>query len=108
MHTTRLRPLTPAQQAEVFAEWNDLPHARITSHHDAAHIFTASLTELEAWYLAAGGTITHQPAGDGVTKWTLTTTVNHGTGTPLYVHALALDTDLIDDYCRPAITHPTA
>lgn len=104
MQATHTRRLTPAQQTEVFAEWNNLPHARITTHDGAAHVFTASLTELEAWYLAAGGTITQQPVGQGVTKWTLTSTINHRPGRPLLVHALALDTDLIDDYCRPALT----
>jgi hypothetical protein len=98
-----IRPLNAAVQAETVADWNGLPHGRITEHHGAAHVFTASLTELEAWYIALGGRITRQPAGPGVVLWTLTTDTDHGHGALVGVHALALDTDQIDADCADAV-----
>jgi len=92
------RALSPAFQAETAADYNGLPHARITETRGQAHVFTVSLHELEAWYLALGGHITSQPApaGSGVVLWTLHTSTGHGHGTPVIVHALAMDTDRPD------------
>lgn len=98
-----IRPLGPAVKAETVADWNGLPHGRITEHANEAHVFTASLTELEAWFIALGGRITRQDAGDRVCMWTLTTDTDHGHGTPVRVHALALDTDQIDPDCADAV-----
>ncbi|MFD7995569.1 hypothetical protein [Streptomyces mexicanus] len=103
-----MRTIRPAIQAETVADWNGLPHGRITERQGTAHVFTAGLGELETWYLALGGRITHQPAGQGVTLWTLTTNTDHGNGVPVLVHALALETDQIDADCADAITHTPA
>jgi hypothetical protein len=100
MHA-EIRPLDPAGQAEVTADVHALPHGRITEHDGAAHVFTAGLTELQQWHAARPGRITRQPAGHGVVLWTLHTATSHGT--PVHVHALALDTDQIDDDCTPAV-----
>ncbi|MEU5322922.1 hypothetical protein AB0G67_40160 [Streptomyces sp. NPDC021056] len=96
-----IRRNTPAVQAEVAADYNGLPHARITDHNDEAHVFTTGLPELELWWLALGGHITREPAGRGVVLWTLLTDTDHGHGAPVRVLAPALDTDQID----PAIAH---
>jgi hypothetical protein len=90
------RTLGPAVKAETTADWNGLPPARITEHRDAAHVFTTGLRELEKWWIALGGRITHQPAGDGITLWVLDTHTDHGHGTPIRVHALAPATDRLD------------
>lgn len=94
---------TPAVQAEVTAEYNGLPHTRITDHNGHADVFTTSLAELELWFLALGGTLYRQPVGDHTAVWTLHTTTphDHGHGTQVVVHALTLDTDPVD----PAYTH---
>ena len=102
------RSLGPAIKAQVAAEINGLPHGRITEHHNTAQVFTAGLTDLEAWWLALGGRITHQPAGDGVVLWTLTTDTDHGHGAPVAVHALALATDQIDADIAHAVQTPAA
>lgn len=102
----QIRPLGPAVKAEVTAEYNGLPHGRITEHNGAAHIFVVGLPELELWFINLGGSrITRKPAGDGVVLWTLHTTTNRTNGTPVRVHALALDTDQIDADCADAVTH---
>jgi hypothetical protein len=93
----------PAVQAEVAAEYNGLPHGRITNHNDIAQVFTTSLADLELWFLALGGHITSQPAGARVVLWTLHTDTDHGHGAPVQVHALALDTDQIDAACADAV-----
>ncbi|MET8585687.1 hypothetical protein ABZX39_33190 [Streptomyces collinus] len=98
-----IRPLGPAVKAEVTADLNGLPHGRITEQGTEAHAFVTGLDELVDWYMALGGRITHQPAGTGVTKWTLHTDTDHGTGTTVRVHALALDTDQIDPDCADAV-----
>ncbi|NUQ95824.1 MAG: hypothetical protein HOY79_04445 [Streptomyces sp.] len=98
---------SPAVQAEVTAEYNGLPHGRITDHNGEAHVFTAGLAELEAWFMALSGHITRQPAGYGVVLWTLHTDTDHGHGSPVRVIAMALDTDFIDEDCADAI-RPTA
>ncbi|MEW2266908.1 hypothetical protein [Streptomyces sp. NPDC047868] len=98
------RALNAAVKAEVTADYNGLPHARITDQNGTAHVFTTGLPDLELWFMALGGRITHQPAGTGVTLWTLTADTDHGNGVPVLVHALALDTDQID----AAITHAVA
>jgi len=103
-----IRPLGPAVKAETTADWNGLPHGRITERHGVAHVFTAGLPDLEEWYLALGGRITHQPAGTGVTLWTLQTHTDHGHSTPVHVHALAMDTDQLDSDCADACTEVTA
>jgi hypothetical protein len=100
---TGIRPLNAATKAETTADWNGLPHGRNTDHDGTAHVFTADLTDLEAWYLALGGRITRKPAGDGVALWVLHTTTDHGHGIPVRVHALALDTDQIDADCADAV-----
>jgi hypothetical protein len=97
MHATRR--LGPAVKAEVTADYQGLPHARITEQGDEARVFTSGLDDLTAWYLALGGRITRQaaPEGSGVALWTLhTRTDHHDGGIPVRVHALALDTDPID------------
>jgi hypothetical protein len=98
------RPLGPAVKAEVTAEYNGLPHGRITESHGAAHVFTNSLADLEKWFMALGGRISHHPAGPGVCLWTLTTDTDHGHGALVAVHAPALDTDQIDPDCADAVT----
>jgi hypothetical protein len=98
-----IRPLGPAVKAETTADWNGLPHGRITEHANEAHVFTAGLDELTDWYLALGGRITCQDAGPGVSLWTLHTDTDHGHGTTIRVHALAPDTDHIDPDCAHAV-----
>ncbi|HEY3479738.1 MAG TPA: hypothetical protein VGL02_12650 [Streptomyces sp.] len=91
---------TPAVQAEVAADYNGLPHARITDHAGEAHIITATLQDLEQWLLTLGGTLHRQTADDHAAVWTLHTTIpDHGP--QVVVHALTLDTDPID----PAYAH---
>ena len=96
---------TPAVQAEVTAEYNGLPHGRITDHNGEAHVFTTGLDELELWFLALGGHFTPHPApdGSGVVMWTLTTDTDHGHGAPIRVWAMALETDQLDPNCAAAI-----
>ncbi|MFJ8727718.1 hypothetical protein [Streptomyces sp. NPDC093269] len=93
-----IRPLNAAVKAEVTADYNGLPHARITDTDGEAHVFTAGLPELELWFMALGGRITRQPApkDSGVVLWTLHTDTDHGHGAPVHVHALAMDTDQPD------------
>jgi len=98
------RPYNAALKAEVCADLNDLPHGRITQHQDAAHVFTAGLADLEAWFTFLGGRITHQPAGAGVVLWTLHTQVGEVYAAQARVHALALHTDQIDADCADAVT----
>lgn len=90
------RHLGPAVKAEVTADYQGLPHARITEQGDEAHVFTAGLDDLITWYLALGGHLTCQaaPEGSGVTLWALHTTTPDGV--TVRVHALALDGDPID------------
>lgn len=102
------RPLNAAVKAETVADWNGLPHGRITEHHDVAQVFTVGLAELEEWWLALGGRITTQPAGPDVVLWTLTTDTDHGHGAPVAVHALALATDQIDADIAHAVQTPAA
>ncbi|MCI3279171.1 hypothetical protein [Streptomyces cylindrosporus] len=96
---------SPAVQAEVTAEYNGLPHARITDRDGHADVFTNGLPDLELWFMALGGHFTSQPApdGSGVVMWTLTTDTDHGHGTPIRAWALALDTDQLDADCADAI-----
>ena len=94
---------TPAVQAEVTAEYNGLPHGRITDHNGEAHVFTAGLADLESWFMALGGHIDRQPAGDRVVLWTLHALTERTHGAPVRVLALALDTDQIDADCADAI-----
>ncbi|WP_328545415.1 hypothetical protein [Streptomyces europaeiscabiei] len=91
-----IRRLDAAVKAEVTADYNGLPHGRISDHDGAAHVFTTGLPELTAWYLALGGRITRQPAGPGVVLWTLDTRTSRTDGASVRVHALALDTDQLD------------
>lgn len=98
-----IRPLGPAVKAEVTAEYNGLPTGRITEQGTDAHVFTASLDDLTAWYLALGGHIACQTAGTGVTLWTLHTTTDHTDGIPVHVHALALDTEPVDSDLTDAV-----
>lgn len=98
-----IRRLGPAVKAEVAAELNGLPHGRITEVQSTAYVFTDGLPDLESWFMALGGHITHQDAGPGVTLWTLTTNTDHGHGAPVLVHALALATDQIDADCADAV-----
>ena len=100
---TPIRPLNAAVKAEVAADYKALMHTRIAQHNGQAYVFTTNLPELEAWWLALGGRITHQTAGDGIVLWTLTTDTDHGHGAPVRVHALALDTDHIDAALTDAI-----
>lgn len=108
----RTRPLNAAVKAEVAAEHNGLPHARITDRDGTAYVIVVGLPELELWWLALGGRITRQPAppGSGVVLWTLhtDTDTDHGHGAPVCVHALALDTDQLDADLAPAITQTPA
>jgi hypothetical protein len=99
------RPLNAAVKAEVTADYNGLPHGRITEHDDTAHVFTTGLPELEAWFMALGGPITRQPAGQGVVHYTLRTFTERTHGTRIAVHASALDTDQIDPDCADAVIH---
>jgi hypothetical protein len=95
----RIRPLGPADKAEVAADLNGLPHALITELDGAAHVFTAGLAELEqwaSWFMPLGARITHHPTGPGVVLWTLHATLGDVYPTPVRVHALALDTEQID------------
>jgi hypothetical protein len=89
------RRLGPAVKAEVTADYQGLPHARITEQGDEARVFTNGLDDLTAWYLALGGRITCEaaPEGSGVTLWTLHTAIDSVT---VRIHALGLDTDPID------------
>ncbi|MFB7738267.1 hypothetical protein ACFC08_28540 [Streptomyces sp. NPDC056112] len=91
-----IRPLGPAVKAETAADWNGLPHARITEQGNEARVFTNGLDDLTAWFLALGGRITCHDAGPGTCLWTLHTNTDHGRGAPVRVHALALDTDQLD------------
>jgi hypothetical protein len=100
-----IQTLTAAAKAQVAADLNALMYDRITEHRGTAQVFTARLTDLEAWYIALGGRITRQfvtkaggvtPEPTGLVLWTLTTDTDHGHGAPVQVHALALDTDQID------------
>lgn len=95
------RPLNAAVKAEVAADLGGLPHGRITDRDGEAQVFTDGLRDLELWWLALGGHITRQVAGRKAALWTLHTNTDHGTGAPVAVYALALDTDQID----PAIAH---
>jgi hypothetical protein len=99
------RNLNAAVKAEVAAEYNGLPHDRITERDGTADVFTTSLRNLERWFLALGGHFTRQPApaGSGVVMWTLHTDTDHGHGAPLRVWAMALDTDQLDPACADAI-----
>lgn len=98
------RPLNAAVKAEVAANYNALMYTRIEQHQGEAHVFTTGLADLEAWWLALGGHITCQPAGDHVVRWSITTDTDHGHGAPLRIHALALDTDQIDAALAHAVT----
>lgn len=101
MQTTR--PLSPAHQAEVTADRCNLPHARITTQGTEAHVFTAGLDELTAWWMALGGRITCQdaPQDSGVCMWTLHTRTDpeNPVSPRIRVHALAPDTDQLDADC---------
>lgn len=91
--------LTIADQAELAADLNDLPHERITGHDGTAQVFTAGLGELEQWarwFLTLGCRITQQPAGTGVVLWTLRAQLGETNPVPIQVSALALDTEQID------------
>ncbi|MFD8899865.1 hypothetical protein [Streptomyces ardesiacus] len=92
--------MNPATCAQVAADLNALPHARITSQGNEARVFTASLDDLTAWWYALGGQLTTQaaPAGSGVCMWTLHTRTDpaNPASTVVRVHALALDTDQPD------------
>lgn len=98
---------TPAVQAEVAADYNGLPHARIADHNGRAEVFTNGLRDLELWFIALGGHITSQPAptDSGVVLWTLLTDTDHGHGAPVRILALALDTDQLDEALAHAV-HP--
>lgn len=98
------RRLGPAVQAEVTAAYNALPHARITERDGEAQVFTASIAELELWFMALGGQITRQAAGTKAALWILHTNTDHGHGAPVAVYALAADTDEIDPACADAVT----
>lgn len=101
------RRLNAAVQAEVAADYNGLPHGRITDRDGEAQVFTAGLPELELWWLALGGRITREPAGRKAFLWTVHTTTDHnGQGAPVAVYALALDTDDIDPAIAHAVTTP--
>src|SRR5689334_9445774 len=93
-----IRPLGPAIKAEVAADLPGLPRARVTAHGTEARVFTSALDDLVAWFMALGRRITLAPApqDSGVCLWTRHTDTDHGHGVPVRVHALALDTDLID------------
>lgn len=111
MHTNR--PLTIADKAELAADLNNLPHARITGHDGTAQVFTAGLGELEQWarwFMPLGCRITQQPAGTGVVLWTLRTQLGETHPVPIQVSALALDTEQIDDDLATAVrpNAPTA
>lgn len=108
-----IRPLNPAVKAEVVADLHGLTRDRITEHNGTAEVFTARLTDLEAWYSALGGTITRHYVDQRacisnertrIVLWTLHTDTGHGRGVPVRVHALALDTDQIDADCANAVT----
>ncbi|MFK0288286.1 hypothetical protein ACIQVL_48615 [Streptomyces sp. NPDC090499] len=98
------RPLNAAVKAEVAADYNGLPHGRITDRDGEAQVFTAGLPELELWFMALGGHITREPAGRKAALWTLRTDTDHGHGAPIAVYALALDTDQIDPDYADAVT----
>ena len=98
---TPTRPLNAAVKAEVAAAFNGLSYIRISQHAGAAHVFTANLPDLEAWWFALGGYITPEPAGAHAVMFTLTTDTDHGKGAPVIVLAPGLHTDQID----PAIAH---
>lgn len=85
--------LTTADKVEIAADHHNLPHARLSVQDGAVHVFTASLDELTAWHCELGGTTTSQDAGPGVRLWTLHTSSDFITGTPIHVHALALELD---------------
>ena len=97
------RPLNAAVKAEVAADLNGLPHARIAEHDGAAHVFTTGLDDLTAWFMFLGGHITRRTAGPGVVLWTLTTRIGDVYATPVHIHAPALDADQIDDALTAAI-----
>ena len=102
------RILNAAVKAEVAADYNGLPHGRITDRDGEAQVFTTGLADLELWWLALGGHITRQPAGRNAALWTLHTDTDHGNGAPVAVYALALDTDQIDPAIAHAVTHTPA
>lgn len=101
------RPLDAAVKAETVADWNGLPHGRITDRDGEAQVFTTGLPDLERWFLALGGRIDRQPAGSKAALWTLHTDTDHGHGAPIAVYALASDTDDIHPDIADAVT-PTA
>ncbi|MFF9287578.1 hypothetical protein [Streptomyces griseosporeus] len=98
-----IRPLGPALKAEASADTHALFYYRIAEHDGVAHVFTTGLPDLEAWYIALGGRITHQDDGSGLTHWTLTTRTDRTSGAPVVVHAPALVTDQIDADCAHAV-----
>ncbi|MGW3383283.1 hypothetical protein ACWDCO_24245 [Streptomyces albogriseolus] len=100
-----IRPLGPAVRTEVTADLNGLPHGRITEQGNEARVILAGLDELTDWFTALGGRITCEPAphDSGVCLWTLHTHTERTHGTPIRVHALALDTDQIDPDCADAV-----
>lgn len=92
MHSTHATD--PARAATITADLHSLPTGRLTARNSVAHIFTADIDDLEAWLNARGGYILRQPAGSGISQWTLHTTTeprSDGTTTPVLVHALHLD-----------------
>jgi hypothetical protein len=102
------RPLDSAVKAEVTADLNGLPHGRITDRDGEAQVFTSGLRDLEVWFLALGGHIARQPAGNKAALWTLRTNTDHGHGVPVAVYALALDSDQIDPSIADAVTQTPA
>ncbi|MGA5670006.1 hypothetical protein ACPCTG_31565 [Streptomyces pseudogriseolus] len=104
--------MNPAIKAQVAADLNNLPHARITTQGTEARVFTASLEDLTAWWYALGGRITCQdaPTGSGVCMWTLHTRTDpeNPVSARIRVYALALDTDQPDADCLPAVARPAA
>lgn len=103
------RHLGPAVKTEVTADYQGLPHARITEHGDEARVFTAGLDDLTDWHLALGGHLTFEgaPTGSGVRLWTLHTTIPDGI--TVRVQCLALDSDPLDPGLADAVTTlPTA
>lgn len=104
--STFVRHTDPALAATVTADNHGLPTGRTAAYDNAAHIFLDHTDGLVAWHDALGGYTTRQEAGHGVVLWTLHTSTEprgDGTRTPVLVHALALDHELVYDALTAAL-----
>lgn len=85
--------LTIADKVETAADYYNLPRTRISAQDGTTHVLVTTLDDLTAWQIELGGTTTAHDAGPGIRLWTLHTSSDFITGTPIHVHALALESD---------------